>query len=76
MGKLSVLIPDALERKFRFAIAAIKSGKQGDLSDAMIEAIEDWLKKHKKADTRRRREQPHAITKKDANPHYAERVAP
>ena len=48
MGKLSVVVPDALERKFRFAIAAMKDGKQGDLSDAVIEAVEDWLKKHEK----------------------------
>ena len=48
MGKLSVIVPDALERKFRFAIAAMKSGKQGDLSDAVIEAVEDWLKKQEK----------------------------
>ena len=45
MGKLSVVVPDALERKFRLAIAAMKSGKQGDLSDAVVEAVEDWLKK-------------------------------
>ena len=49
MGKLSVVVPDALERKFRFAIAAMKMGKQGDLSDAVVEAVEDWLKKREKA---------------------------
>jgi len=49
VGKLSVIVPDALERKFRFAIAAMKSGKQGDLSDAVIEAVEDWLEKREQA---------------------------
>jgi Arc/MetJ-type ribon-helix-helix transcriptional regulator len=49
MGKLSVVVPDPLERKFRFAIAAMKNGKQGDLSDAVVEALEDWLKKREKA---------------------------
>jgi len=51
MGRLLVLVPDALERKFRFAIVAmkVKGGKKGGLSAAVIEAIEDWLKKHEKA---------------------------
>ncbi|MGO9645586.1 MAG: hypothetical protein ACLPY5_12675 [Candidatus Bathyarchaeia archaeon] len=49
MGRLSVLVPDALEHKFRFGIAAMKGGKQGGLSDAVIEAVEDWLKKREKA---------------------------
>jgi hypothetical protein len=48
MGRLLVLVPDALERKFRFAIVSMKGGKKGDLSGAVAEAIEDWLKKHEK----------------------------
>ncbi len=49
MGRLLVLIPDALERKFRFAIVSLKGGKKGGLSTAVVESIEDWLKKHDKA---------------------------
>ncbi len=49
MGRLLVLIPDALERKFRFAIVSLKGGKKGGLSAAVVESIEDWLKKHDKA---------------------------
>jgi len=51
MGRLLVLVPDALEYKFRFAIVSmkVKGGKKGGLSDAVVEAIEDWLKKHDKA---------------------------
>ena len=46
-----VLVPDDLERKFRFAIVSMNvgGGKKGGLSAAIIEAVEDWLKKHDKA---------------------------
>jgi len=49
MGRLLILVPDALERKFRFAIVATKGGRKGGLSVTVVEAIEDWLKKHDKA---------------------------
>jgi hypothetical protein len=51
MGRLLVLVPDELERKFRFAIVSmkVKGGKKGGLSAAVIESIEDWLKKHERA---------------------------
>jgi hypothetical protein len=49
MGGLLALVPDALERKFRFAIVSLKGGKKGGLSNAVTEAIEDWLKKHERA---------------------------
>ena len=48
MGRLLVLVPDVLERKFRFAIVSLKGGKKGGLSTAVIEAIQDWLMKHEK----------------------------
>jgi hypothetical protein len=46
MGRLLVLIPDILERKFRFAIVSLKGGKKGGLSSSVTEAIQDWLTKH------------------------------
>ncbi len=49
LGRLLVLVPDDLERKFRFAIVSMKGGKKGDLSGAVVEAIQDWLKKHERA---------------------------
>ncbi len=49
MGRLLVLVPDALERKFRFAIVSLKGGKKGGLSNAVTEAIQDRLTKHDKA---------------------------
>jgi hypothetical protein len=48
MGRLLVLVPDALERRFRFAIVSLKGGKKGGLSNAVTEAIQDWLKKHER----------------------------
>ncbi|MFI5449119.1 MAG: hypothetical protein ACHQ03_05050 [Candidatus Bathyarchaeia archaeon] len=48
MGRLLVLIPDILERKFRFAIVSLKGGKKGGLSNSVTEAIQDWLTKHEK----------------------------
>ncbi|MGO9644999.1 MAG: hypothetical protein ACLPY5_09660 [Candidatus Bathyarchaeia archaeon] len=48
MGRLLVLVPDVLERKFRFAIVSLKGGKKGGLSTAVAEAIQDWLMKHEK----------------------------
>jgi len=48
MGRLLVLVPDALERKFRFAIVSLKGGKKGGLSSSVSEAIQDWLKKNEK----------------------------
>jgi len=51
MGRLLVLVPDDLERRLRFAIVSmnIEGGKKGGLSAAVVEAIEEWLKKHKGA---------------------------
>ena len=51
MGRLLVLVPDDLERRLRFAIVSmsVAGGKKGGLSAAVVEAVEDWLKKHEKA---------------------------
>lgn len=50
MGRLLVLVPDDLEHRLRFAIVSmnVEGGKKGGLSAAVTEAIEDWLKKHKR----------------------------
>ncbi len=47
MGKLTVIIDDELERKFRIAIAE-KGGKRGDLTIAIEEAIQLWIEMQKK----------------------------
>jgi hypothetical protein len=43
MGKFTISVSDELERKFRIEVATRKSGKKGDLSLAMQEAMLLWI---------------------------------
>ncbi|MGA3109598.1 MAG: hypothetical protein ABSD99_09180 [Candidatus Bathyarchaeia archaeon] len=45
MGKLFIVIPDELERRLRLEVVKRLGGKKGDLSAAIEQAINDWLKK-------------------------------
>ena len=45
MGRISVDIPDELEKKLRFKTIERFGGKKGDLSRAVQEAIETWINK-------------------------------
>jgi hypothetical protein len=47
MGRISVLLPDELEKKLRFKTVERFGGKKGDLSRAVEEAIETWVTKEK-----------------------------
>jgi hypothetical protein len=47
MGRISVAIPDELEKKLRFKAIEIFGGKKGDLSRAVEEAIDTWVNKEK-----------------------------
>lgn len=47
MGKLTVVINDDLDKRFRVAIAE-NGGKHGDLKIAVEEAIKLWLVEQKK----------------------------
>ena len=47
MGRISVIIPDELEKKLRFKTIEVYSGRKGDLSRAVEEAIETWVAKEK-----------------------------
>lgn len=44
MGKLNVIIEDQLDRKFREAIFKTKGMRKGNLTEAIEEAIELWIK--------------------------------
>ncbi len=46
MGKLTITLDDALEKRFRDAIGRIKGYHRGSLSDALTEAINDWIAKN------------------------------
>jgi len=43
LGQLTIVIPDELERRFRLEITRRLGGKKGDLSRAVIEALELWI---------------------------------
>ena len=45
MGRISVDIPDELEKKLRFKTVDKFGGKKGDLSKAVEEAVSTWVSK-------------------------------
>jgi hypothetical protein len=44
MGKMNVVLSDELEDKFRKAVYENKGYKKGNISEAIEEAIECWIK--------------------------------
>lgn len=50
MGKINVVLEDKLEEKFRRAIFERKGMKKGNISEAIEEAIECWIRKGEKDD--------------------------
>jgi len=47
MGRISVELPDELEKKLRFKTIERFGGKKGDLSRAVEEAVKTWVAKEK-----------------------------
>ena len=45
MGRISVDLPDELEKQLRFKTVERFGGKKGDLSKAVEEAIRTWIVK-------------------------------
>jgi len=45
MGRISVDIPDELEKKLRLKTIEVYGGKKGDLSRAVEEAVKTWVAK-------------------------------
>ena len=43
MGRISVELPDELEKKLRFKTVERFGGKKGDLSKAVNEAVANWV---------------------------------
>jgi hypothetical protein len=43
MGRISVELPDELEKKLRFKTVERFGGKKGDLSKAVEEAVKTWV---------------------------------
>ena len=44
MGKLNVLLPDEVETRFRKAVFEKMGMKKGNLSEAMEEAVDMWIR--------------------------------
>ena len=45
MGRISVVIPDELEKKLRFKTIEVYGGRKGDLTRAVEEAVQKWVAK-------------------------------
>jgi hypothetical protein len=45
MGRISVDLPDELEKQFRLKTVEKFGGKKGDLSRAVEEAVKTWIAK-------------------------------
>lgn len=44
MGKMNVVLKDDLEKRFRKAVFESKGMKKGNISEALEEAIELWIR--------------------------------
>lgn len=43
MGRISVDLPDELEKQLRLKTVEMFGGKKGDLSKAVIQAVKTWV---------------------------------
>ena len=43
MGRVNLVLSDDLERRLRLAVVNRYGGRKGDLSEAVEQAIRDWL---------------------------------
>lgn len=43
MGKMNIVLSDELEEKFRKAVFERKGMKKGNISEALQEAIQEWI---------------------------------
>lgn len=48
MGRIDAVIPDDLEKKLRMKAVDKFGGKKGSLTEALEEAIDEWVQKHPK----------------------------
>jgi hypothetical protein len=48
MGRITITLDDALDKKLRETVAQTIGFKKGNLQIAIEEALETWVKKHEK----------------------------
>ncbi len=52
MGKMNIVLDDRLEERFRKAVFETKGMKKGNISEALQEAIIEWIDEQAKLRTR------------------------
>jgi hypothetical protein len=57
MGKINVVLKNETEERFRKAVFERKGMKKGNISESLEEAIDQWIKTCKGADTLGKRKQ-------------------
>ena len=45
MGKMNIIISEQTEKRFRDAVARYKGMRKGNISEALEEAIELWIRR-------------------------------
>lgn len=45
MGRIDVILPDDLEHKLRMEVGKRMGAKRGALTDALIQAVDAWIKR-------------------------------
>jgi hypothetical protein len=45
MGKITIMLPDKVEKELRVKVAEKYGGQKGALGEAVSEALQEWLKK-------------------------------
>jgi hypothetical protein len=66
--KLNVLVEDDLDKRFRDAVFQKKGYRQGNISEALIEAIENWIKIPKQESQPQPQPQTHPQSQSQSQP--------
>lgn len=53
MGRIDVILPDDLEKKFRMEAGKRLGAKRGAFTEAIINAIEVWMKEDTKKESKK-----------------------
>lgn len=46
MGKINIVLSDEFEQRFRETVFKVKGMKKGNISEAIEDAIKEWMEKH------------------------------